>query len=222
VEYTKSIYDAQINYWDDRFRHLVEEMGGAGRMDNTVVAVVSDHGEEFGEHAGFGHGFTTYSETLHVPLIVVYDRAVPQGVVRQDLVRLVDIAPTIRSLAGLDPETPVAEGTDLFAGERAGAAERTVYSETFRGREPRSVRTSRHQLVYNADDASWEFYRLEEDPQGLRNRYGVAVAEDRVLLKELAAELLEHMGPKAYAVEGESVELDDETIEQLEGLGYLQ
>ena len=116
-----------------------------------------------------------------MPLIVVYEREVPKGVVRQDLVRLADIAPTIRNLAGLDPEMPITEGADLFANEYAVAAERAVYSETYRGREPRSVRTSKHQLIYNADDSSWEFYRLEADPQGLHNRYGDAVAEDRVV-----------------------------------------
>ena len=60
VDYSRAMYDAQINYWDDRFRDLIETMESAGQLENTVVVVVADHGEEFGEHAGFGHGFTAY------------------------------------------------------------------------------------------------------------------------------------------------------------------
>ena len=75
--------------------------------------------------------------------------------------------------------------------------EMVVVSSTFRGRVPRSLRTSKHQLIYNADDESWEFYRLEEDPQGLRDRYGDASRVDPAALAELEAGLREQMVPRA-------------------------
>ena len=98
----------------------------------------------------------------------------------------------------------------------------SVYSETFNGRLPRSLRTSKYQLIYNGDDDSWEFYRLEEDPRNVRDSYGVAGRTEPGLLAELEARLRERMAPQANALEGVSVELDAETIEQLEELGYLQ
>jgi arylsulfatase A-like enzyme len=222
IAYSTALYDAQINYWDDHFRQLMEELEKAGRMDDTIVVIVADHGEEFGEHAGFGHGFTTYPEVLHVPLVVVYGDFVAKGVVRHDLVRLIDIAPTIRGLAGLEPGLAAAEGSDLFAASGVEQTERVLYSEASSGHGPRSVRTSKYQLIFNSDDESWEFYRLGHDPRALRNRYGVVSRADGELLAELEAALLQRMEPTERAVESESVELGDETIEELEGLGYLQ
>ena len=130
-----------------------------------------------------------------------------------------------RRLAGLDPTTTVAEGGDIFADAAARSAEgedRAVYSETFRGRKPRSLRTSKHQLIYNSNDDTWEFFRLEEDPQGLHNRYRDARRENDSLLSMLEGKLLEQLALKQDALEGESAELDDATIEELGELGYLR
>ena len=128
----------------------------------------------------------------------------------------------VRRLTGLDPATPFTEGNDLFAAAPTRPAKPAVYSETFRGRKPRSFRTSSHHLIHNADDETWEFYRLEEDPKGMHDRYGDASRRDGTLLAELKAELLEQIAPKEHALKGESVELDDATIEQLKELGFLQ
>src|SRR5205814_1831813 len=83
----------------------------AGVLENALVIVTSDHGEEFGEHGGMIHRDTLYEELLHVPLIAVGSGGVRlrRGVVETALVGAVSIAPTILSIAGVTPP-PSMEG----------------------------------------------------------------------------------------------------------------
>ncbi|MFH0944898.1 MAG: sulfatase-like hydrolase/transferase, partial [Planctomycetota bacterium] len=74
-DHLKNLYDAEIFYWDLQFRLLLDHLEKRGLLDNTVIVVTSDHGEEFFEHGGLGHGMKLFQETLHVPLIVVDPRA---------------------------------------------------------------------------------------------------------------------------------------------------
>jgi hypothetical protein len=65
-----ALYDAEIAGWDYAFAGLLDSLAVRGLLDNTIVLVTSDHGEEFGEHGGFSHGMTLYREQLEVPLLL--------------------------------------------------------------------------------------------------------------------------------------------------------
>jgi arylsulfatase A-like enzyme len=97
-------YDASIAYLDDRIGRLLDELGRRGVLENTVVVITSDHGEEFGEHGVFYHGHSLYLPSLHVPLIVAYPGG-PVGLRVRAPVSLTDIAPTLAELAGVDGTT---------------------------------------------------------------------------------------------------------------------
>jgi len=75
--------------------------------------VVGDHGEEFLEHGGIGHGHTMYQELLQVPLIITGDQ-IPTGGYDPFPAAQIDILPTLLELIGADVTTPM-EGMDLFA-----------------------------------------------------------------------------------------------------------
>jgi arylsulfatase A-like enzyme len=72
------LYDAEIFYWDQQFARLLERLEALDLLDRTVIVVTSDHGEEFFDHGGLGHGLTLYEEVLRVPLIVIDPRR-PKG-----------------------------------------------------------------------------------------------------------------------------------------------
>ncbi len=98
-------YDNNVRYTADAVARLLDRLG-----DNDIVVLYSDHGEEFFEHTGFEHGHTLYDELLRVPL-VVRAPGLPGG--RFDTpVSLLDLAPTLTELAGLDP-LPGVEGMSL-------------------------------------------------------------------------------------------------------------
>jgi arylsulfatase A-like enzyme len=97
-------YDAAIAYLDDRIGRLLDDLERRGILDNTVVVIASDHGEEFGEHGVYYHGHSLYLPSLHVPLIVAYPGG-PAGLRVSEPVSLTDIAPTIAQLAGIEETT---------------------------------------------------------------------------------------------------------------------
>ena len=67
VETLINLYDANIRHIDDTIGLVLDNLGGD--LVNTIVIVTADHGEVFGEHDCFGHGFL-YEELIHVPLII--------------------------------------------------------------------------------------------------------------------------------------------------------
>jgi arylsulfatase A-like enzyme len=107
-------YDREIAHLDDRLAALFAELERRGTLDDTIVIVTSDHGEEFAEHGMFGHGFNVYDTTLHVPLLVYAPgRVRPQRIDRP--VALEDVAATLMDLVGLADGSPF-PGAGLFAG----------------------------------------------------------------------------------------------------------
>jgi len=113
-----SKYRAALDAYDESIRELDDVVGGllkaldeAGTAGSTLVALLADHGEAFGEHGLTGHGFSPYQEALHVPL-VLRGPGVPAGLRVDGAVSLVDVAPTILDLLGL-PTLPGADGISL-------------------------------------------------------------------------------------------------------------
>lgn len=68
--YLRGLYDAEIADLDAEIGRLLDAVDRRGLLERTVAVLAADHGEEFREHGGFGHGRTLYREQLHVPLIV--------------------------------------------------------------------------------------------------------------------------------------------------------
>ncbi|MGH7551525.1 MAG: sulfatase-like hydrolase/transferase, partial [Longimicrobiales bacterium] len=103
----RDAYDSGIAYLDDRIGKLLDELEQRGLLENTIIIVGADHGEEIGEHGRFGHAYSLYSETIHVPLIIVVPGG-PRGLRVPAPVSLRNIPATIADLAGLS--------SSLFAG----------------------------------------------------------------------------------------------------------
>ncbi|GMW03776.1 MAG: hypothetical protein AMXMBFR84_49100 [Candidatus Hydrogenedentota bacterium] len=112
-------YDEEIAYTDFQIGRLMERIKEQGLYDDTLILVLSDHGEEFWEHGGVGHGKTLYEEQLRVPLLIKLPGGSHGGEVREHLVEVVDIAPTVLELVGA-PAEPRFHG-DSFAGIVRGA-----------------------------------------------------------------------------------------------------
>ncbi len=94
-------YDATIGMADDFVGSVLAALRRAGVADNTIVIVTSDHGEEFGEHGFFGHGESLYDANTRVPFIAFVPGMEPAVI--DDPVSLVDIAPWVLRLVGLEP-----------------------------------------------------------------------------------------------------------------------
>ncbi len=183
AKFSYMVYLAQLRYLDDRIEEFMASLKKNGFLENTLIVIAGDHGEEFFEHGGFGHNYTVYEEVIHVPLILVLPEK-NQSKRRGDLVGLIDVYPTLAEIAGLDVSNVPLQGRSLL--DRPGnSGERVIYSETFRINVPRSVRTKRDKLIYNHTTQNYEYYRLDKDDKEKNNLY----AKDKSRIEELSQKL---------------------------------
>jgi len=114
LERFRDAYDAQIKELDAAIKEFFQELETNGVLDNTIVIITADHGEEFGEHGTVGFHVGLYDETIHVPLIMVVPGKKPMRIERAVEVRA--LPPTILDLVGL-PAEPEFKTESLFSGE---------------------------------------------------------------------------------------------------------
>lgn len=157
-------YDGEIASTDAQIGRLLDQLRTSGRLENTIVVVVADHGESLGEHGEQQHGFFIYDAAIHIPLIVagpgVPARAVPEQV------RIVDVMPTILDLVGAD--TPAAvQGVSLMPLGRGEELELLGFSESWYPRyhygwsELTAVRDGRYKFIAAPRR---ELYDTQADP----------------------------------------------------------
>jgi arylsulfatase A-like enzyme len=116
----RDCYHDCIAFLDDQLGRLLDALEGQGLLGNTDLIITSDHGEEFGEHAFFGHAHNTNLDAIGVPLVILSPRA-PSGQVVYDPVSLCDLPATVVEMLGLSQGSPF-PGRSLTAywGQRAG------------------------------------------------------------------------------------------------------
>ena len=77
-----ALYDGEIAWTDRHVGLLIERLEEHGLLDETIVVVTADHGEEFFEHGRFGHRKELYDESVRVPLVVRYPAELQQDLDR--------------------------------------------------------------------------------------------------------------------------------------------
>lgn len=92
-------YDSEIGYADMYIGRLLARIDKLGMRDNTLVVLLSDHGEGLGEHGFVGHGRWLYESTVHVPWIMRLPGTIKPGTVVEQNVSILDLAPTLLDLA---------------------------------------------------------------------------------------------------------------------------
>lgn len=112
IAHIQALYDSEIRYLDRFLGQLLEAIP-ADVLEDTLIVLTADHGEELFDHGGWKHGFTLYEEQVHVPLIFRWDGRIPAGRRLPGTVRLLDLAPTLAAAAGAEPD-PAWQGIDLL------------------------------------------------------------------------------------------------------------
>ena len=157
-------YDGAIIRTDNIVHWILEALKESGQWDNTLVVLTSDHGEQFMEHGGQGHGVSLFEEELRVPFIVKLPDGAHAGEKRRALVEMIDVAPTILDTLGL-PTEPAFQGRSFkahFAGDvwtpRAGFAALRLDN-----RDCDTVKTRDDKLVWEHTGDNLLWYGLAED-----------------------------------------------------------
>jgi arylsulfatase A-like enzyme/predicted Zn-dependent protease len=211
-------YDAEISSADAQVGRLVDALRDAGRLDDTLIVVVGDHGEMLGEHGEPTHGFFIYEGATRIPL-VISGPGVPAAVI-SDQVRIVDVAPTALSLLGVPVPKPV-QGADLMPLARGQHLGLIAHSESWYPRyhygwsELRAIQDGRFKLIRAPRP---ELYDLATDPREERDQAQAAAA--RLDLFGRALDEFESKTARAGAPQGPRA-IDSETEERLAALGYV-
>jgi arylsulfatase A-like enzyme len=130
VAQIQNLYYAGVEHADQMIGEVVDELERAGVLDDTLIIVTSDHGEELGDHGLWEHNHM-YETNLRVPLIVSWPRGLPQGVRVGALVELVDVVPSVCALLGLEP--PYEPGRMDEQGRDRGAIDGLDFGPLARG-----------------------------------------------------------------------------------------
>ena len=99
-------YESCIAYLDRQVGLLLDEIERRGLLENTLVIVTSDHGEQFGEHGLCGHGESLYRREVHVPLLVIPPSRSSTARIVNEPVSLREIPATVAEWVDLGPRNP--------------------------------------------------------------------------------------------------------------------
>jgi arylsulfatase A-like enzyme len=224
AEQIRNLYYAGVSQADAMIGEILGELERQGVLDDTLVIVTADHGEELGDHGLWEHNFM-FETNLRVPLIMALPGRLPQGVASGALVESTDIVPTVCELLGVQPPSEPGQvdelGRDrgridghslvgLVHGRASGVrehafAENGVYL---------AVRDRRWKLVLASralDAEDWraapgmgvreaQLYDLERDPLERHNAIGDAPAEAERLLAVMRAWDAEQPVPRSEIV----------------------
>ncbi len=234
-------YDSEVAYVDRYLEKILEDLGARQLLDETLVVVTSDHGEEFFDHGGpdrtsaqhFGaayyrgvdHGHTMYDELIRVPLAIRFPKGRHAGQRVQSIAQHIDLLPTLLDYVGVSGGRSQSdfEGTSLLKyldGSEEWPKRYACSEANQEGPELKQCRSEEAKLIYHTADESFEFYDLAADAAERNNRFGKTPEAH-----EAHAALLEWMKRMDAEAKRTPPIVDEEphsegVKEQLRALGY--
>jgi arylsulfatase A-like enzyme len=224
MERAITMYNEGIVFMDAQIGRLLQTIGGRDLLDNTAIIIASDHGEEFFEHGCWQHGASVrmFDELLLVPLLLKLPGQSETLSVSQQ-VQLLDVAPTILEIAGVDPH-PAMEGTSLLAlvNGSEGYNSTAVISEMVSPDwHVTAIRTEKHKYIYNDRRPDERLlFDLSTDPGEKANIFGQN-PQIEAYFERILQEHLEQVKETQPTHDGEGWESDEEVLRRLRDLGYL-
>jgi arylsulfatase A-like enzyme len=231
------LYDAEVQYADQLVAEVTQALSQRGLLDDTVLVITSDHGENLGEHGMVDHVFSLYETTVRVPLLVRYPPRFPAGERVASPVQLVDVYATLSALAGV--ETPGGQGIDLLLAKeqrerpvllRYAYPQQALGTLGPDGESHPALAPYRHGLwairegdrkLILSDDGTMQLFDLATDPNETTDLSEREPARRDHLRAQITRLLI---APERGTSErsAPTVEVDEATLEELRALGYAQ
>jgi arylsulfatase A-like enzyme len=205
---TRALYDGGIAFVDDLIGELLGELRALELWGDSAVAITSDHGEEFLDHGGLGHGTSVFGELVRVPLILRDPTRPDSGRRVERLTHHLDLAPTLLRLASIDPP-------ETFRGGLLTASPPLAYAEDGRWL---AVYSDDEKLIVDRDTGATQRFHLDDafdqHPLGAAPSGSDFDSHLRwyAALARVVAEEADEAGPS----------WSDEELERLEALGYVR
>jgi arylsulfatase A-like enzyme/Tfp pilus assembly protein PilF len=226
TRYQTEPYDGEIAYTDSVVGKLISTLRTRGLFDTSLIAVMADHGEAFGEHGEKHHGIFLYDETIHIPLL--FKLPGQHAATRVETrVGLVDVAPSILQALRL-PVPDAMQGQSLLRvmkpdkvsdGQRDLSSERAIYSESGYGHLSFGWSTLKAWRAGNylfIDAPKRELYNQTVDPAAMYN-----LASDSKAVADTAGAQMAEFRRKTVGEKTERTQLTAAQAESLHALGYI-
>ena len=157
-------YKQAIFYTDKFLSELDVELGNLGIADNTILCVIGDHGEAFGEHGLLGHERIAFDEVLRIPFCLRAPFLAETGVKITEPVSSIDLTPTLLGLLGFETESAGFDGVDVL---KPGAEDRRVYFSGWMQEGPAGFIEGDRKFIYDPMNKTTCIYNLSADPKEL-------------------------------------------------------
>jgi arylsulfatase A-like enzyme len=221
----RALYDGEVRYLDTELGRLFDGLEARGLLEDSLVIVTSDHGEEFFEHDGFEHGHSVYEELLRVPLIVKLPGQESGGTVDAP-VGLEGLAPSVLALTGVTSEPSSFSATAWFGsdGEPAPAPPVGGFlgTGTLYYQDRQALLFDGWKYARDLVDGVEQLFDLVRDPletRSLAAEEPERLAEARARCEE-AARAAEELRARYGVGEGTRAELSEAEMGALQHLGY--
>ncbi len=191
-------YEESITYLDSEVGILLRSLEVRGLLENTVVVITSDHGEEFGEHRRYLHQTDVYFTQVHVPLLISFPGHVPEGRRVEIPVSLRDLGATILDLTGVANPDSI-PGRSLASSWKSGSAPSSVpVLSTLQAPQgtQASITTGRYQYL-RLSRGQERLYDYTTDPEEQQDLSGTPAGEAQL---PAFREQLRSMAPSIAAV----------------------
>lgn len=239
-EILRALYDAEIYYQDYRLGEFFRFLKENNVLDNTVLIVTSDHGENIGEHGLMDHQYSLYDTVIRVPFVLYSPQILGKGKTVESFVQSIDLFPALMKLTHMpvaEKLTPQLEAAQsLLPDDLADSPRTCVYSEYLHpqpkieilerrfpdasfdkcDRALRSVRTDRYKFIWSSN-GNHELYDLKSDPFESINLY----YNDPQFALDMFKPLLDSQFDEYCNQRRADTTLDPATQRVLEGLGYI-
>jgi arylsulfatase len=245
---TVAAYDGEVHAVDAQVGKLIAKLRQTKLLERTHVLVTADHGEIFGEHNCFLHGYHMWDPVLRVPFVLDSPSLTGSGLYDDRPFSHLDVIPTLLDLAGMDadPNLPGNSLVEALADPRAGR-DRIIFSQHNAHQIRRqAIRKGRYKLVHHHAVERQDVQRLNDlhphrDLPEPRDLPTVAWDAERYELYDMAAdpgelndlfaarktapetiELIAELAERLEGGEEVSIEIDDDLRQALESLGYIK
>ena len=238
-EALSALYKAELRYLDYRICRVYEYLKSAELLEETMIIIVGDHGENIGDHGLMDHQYCLYDTLLHVPLLVRYPSEFPGDEQRDKFVELCDMYPTLLEAAEVDQaenstvsskplqQTLTESGHEYMIAEyitpqpsmnalkeRTGALPEKVHKYD---QGLRSIRKGRWKVIVGSDNST-RLYDLIEDS----SEQSDVSEENETIVTELISTLEARLGSFDTGKSVDNHEIESTIQGRLEDLGYLQ
>lgn len=198
------LYDGELAYTDSHIGRLFDWLEQTGRSKDTMIVVMSDHGESLGERDVYRHASQLYNEQTHVPMIIYHPDLPPRRV--SDYVSTIDLGSTILSANGIAIPYEYT-GVSLLGLMKGEPVRRPpVYAELTKEEVSQYVRLDQQvhpewkkylaiaqdgfKIIFNRDVFTFELYDLTKDPREQRNLFN-AMPEKAAEMKKLVLQYVD-------------------------------